>query len=273
MGTAGEQGAIWGARAGDFAGANEPAWAGVYEAVLDRAGVGPGTRLLDIGCGSGGALLAARRRGAEIAGLDASEALVNIARRRLPGAVIEMGEMEELPFADGGFDAVTAINSLQFAAVIPNAMAEAERVLRLGGTLAVLVWGRREDCDILNKVMPVVSALLPAPAAVSPPPPPLSVSGAIEDLMRRAGLEPTSSEEIAGTLAFPDLDTALRAIMSATARAIAHAGPERVRDVVGTALFPCLQGDGTVRLDNRFRLVLASKTRRPSGLALRRERL
>jgi hypothetical protein len=46
-----------------------------------------------------------------------------------------------------------------------------------------------------------------------------------------------------------------------------------VRDVVGTALFPCLQGDGTVRLDNRFRLVLASKTRRPSGLALRRERL
>jgi cyclopropane fatty-acyl-phospholipid synthase-like methyltransferase len=54
------------------------------DALFDRAGVGPETRLLDIACGSGYAASVAAGRGAEVAGLDASEALIAIARGARP---------------------------------------------------------------------------------------------------------------------------------------------------------------------------------------------
>src|SRR5688572_31538984 len=98
MGTAQVQGELWGAKAGDWTTLQEPGWRPVYETVLREAGVGTGTKLLDAGCGAGGALLVAREMGADVAGLDAAPALVAIARERLPGARIEVGELEELPF-------------------------------------------------------------------------------------------------------------------------------------------------------------------------------
>src|SRR3954451_8518581 len=78
----------------------------LFEAVLDAAGVGAGTRLLDVGCGSGLALALARERGASTSGLDISPGLLGIARERLPQADLREGDMETLPFEDGTFDAV-----------------------------------------------------------------------------------------------------------------------------------------------------------------------
>lgn len=259
MGTAQQQGQIWGARAADWAAASEPAWTGIFETVMEKVGAGPGLRLLDIGCGAGGALAIARRRGAEISGLDAAPALVSIARDRLPAAVIEVGEMEELPFHDGRFDVVTAINSFQFAGDIGKALAEAARVTRPRGTVAMMVWGRREDCDLLGKVMPAVFALLPSPPAGAPQPLPLAEAGVIEALMASAGLTPRASEMFDGGLEFPDLNTAVTAILSASARAIAHAGEPAVRAAVESALERFAQRDGSLRLANRFRLALATR--------------
>jgi ubiquinone/menaquinone biosynthesis C-methylase UbiE len=139
-----------GQRAAEWGAVQEPTWRPVYAALFVRAGIGAGTRLLDIGCGAGGALIVAREAGAEVAGLDASAAMVDEASQQLPGARIEVGEMEELPFADASFDAVTAFNALQFAADPINVLSEARRVLGPGGVVAVLVWGRREDCDLLS---------------------------------------------------------------------------------------------------------------------------
>jgi cyclopropane fatty-acyl-phospholipid synthase-like methyltransferase len=73
MGTAEVQGALWGARARDWADIQEPAWRPVFEAALRHAGVGAGTLLLDVGCGAGGALALAREMGAEVAGLGCRE--------------------------------------------------------------------------------------------------------------------------------------------------------------------------------------------------------
>ena len=122
MGTAKQQGEIWGARAEDWASANEPAWTPVFDAVLDSAAVHRGTKMLDIGCGAGGALVLARQRGAEVSGLDGAEALVAIARKRLAGAEIVVGKMEDLPFDDQRFDVVTGINSFQFSGNLVNAL-------------------------------------------------------------------------------------------------------------------------------------------------------
>ncbi len=258
MGSAAEEGRIWGARAQDWAECNEPAWSDVFATVLDIAAVGKGTRYLDIGCGAGGALVQARERGAEPAGIDASEELVAIARGRLPGAEIAIGDMEELPFSTGRFDVVTGINSFQFAADTTRALAEAARVCCRGGVVAMLTWGPRQACDLISKVMPAVFALLPPPAAAAPAPV-FAEPGVIEALMRRAGLEPGTGSEFEAVLAFPDLETGVRACLAASARAIRHAGEAAVRQAIAAAMAPFAGAHGEVRLVNRFRVVVARK--------------
>jgi SAM-dependent methyltransferase len=95
-------------------------------ALLDRAGVGPGTRLLDVGCGAGGALDLARDRGADATGLDHDP--------RGPGTV--RGDLASLPFRDDCFDVALAECVLCLADLV-RGLAEARRVLAPGGRLAL----------------------------------------------------------------------------------------------------------------------------------------
>jgi hypothetical protein len=60
-------------------------------------------------------------------------------------------------------------------------------------------------------------------------------------------------------MAFPDFETAVRGVLSACARAIAHAGEARVRDSVAAALAPLTAADGRVKLHNTFRLTRATR--------------
>ncbi len=116
MGTGQEQAELWGPGARDWADYNEPMCTPFYEAVLDATAVAAGTRLLDIGCGGGFALLLAARRGAIVAGLDAAAPLLDIARERVPGASLTIGDLEDpLPYPEGAFDVVTSFNSVQYA--------------------------------------------------------------------------------------------------------------------------------------------------------------
>src|SRR5581483_676788 len=109
MGSATIQGRLWGARAQDWATYVEQVCLPLFGAALDAARVTVGTRLLDAGCGAGLLALLARLRGARVSALDASAGLLDIARKRLPGADVREGDLEALPFADGSFDAVTAV--------------------------------------------------------------------------------------------------------------------------------------------------------------------
>jgi SAM-dependent methyltransferase len=258
MGTAAIQGELWGARASDWAEVNEPAWRPIFEAVVEQAGAGPGKTLLDIGCGSGGALVFARGLGAAVAGLDASANLAAIARERLPDARIEVGEMEEMPFDDETFDIVTGINSFQFVGDIVRALGEARRVLKEGGTFLMLVWGRREGCELISGTASSVFALLP-PMPDARPPLPFAEPGVIEGLMREAGLQPTGSGEFPGALVLPDIDAAVRAVLAASARVIRHAGEKAVADAVRGTLPRFTRPDGSVVWNNRFRWVAATR--------------
>lgn len=254
MGTAQVQGELWGAKACDWADLQEPQWQAVFELALAHAGVGPGVKLLDVGCGAGGALVRARALGSDVAGIDASENLAAIARARLPGARIECGEMEELPFDDEGFDIVTGINSFQFAGNVVRALAEARRVVRPGGTVFALSWGRPEDCQFVTVTMRAVLALLP------PPPPGGNAPGPLADVLspttiREAGLSPLDCGEFSAELVFPDSATAMRAILSAgvTVRASRLLGDDRVAQAVRDTLPPVTRPDGSVAWTNRFR--------------------
>src|SRR5690348_16209055 len=91
LGTAEEHGRLWGAKARDWADFMEGTVRPVFEAVLERTRVAPGTRYLDVGCGSGMAAQIAAERGAEVAGIDAAEAMLSIARSRVPSGDFRQG--------------------------------------------------------------------------------------------------------------------------------------------------------------------------------------
>ncbi|MEW6267340.1 MAG: class I SAM-dependent methyltransferase [Thermodesulfobacteriota bacterium] len=91
----------------------------------------PGERLLDVGCGPGWHLQAFKRIGLNVAGLDPSPAMLEMARSRLgQAAEIHSGRAEDLPFEDGEFDIVVFITCLEFVEDPLAALAEAARVAR-----------------------------------------------------------------------------------------------------------------------------------------------
>jgi ubiquinone/menaquinone biosynthesis C-methylase UbiE len=101
-----------------------------FEAVADATGISPGTRVLDIGCGSGEFSGLASARGALVSGIDAAEGMIEIARRLAPGADLRVGAMERLPWDEDTFDVVAWFNAFQFAADMVVALREAKRVAR-----------------------------------------------------------------------------------------------------------------------------------------------
>src|SRR5918997_6057154 len=139
--TAGTEGPDWSAKA--------PVWVELWahlaaparEVVARATAIGAGTRVLDVGCGSGEFCALVADRGATASGIDAAEGMIAIARRRLPDADLRVGPMEALPWPDASFDVVCGVNSFQFAADTVVALREARRVLRPGGLVAACVWG------------------------------------------------------------------------------------------------------------------------------------
>ena len=147
MGTAQVQGELWGVHASDWANLQEKMLLPAYRMVLDKTNVSRGTHLLDIGCGTGLAAQLATKLGAVVTGIDASEAELVIARERVPLVDFRQGEMEDLPYAYASFDVVTGFNSFQYAADPVNALRQARRVIKPGGYLAMVTWGRAQDCE------------------------------------------------------------------------------------------------------------------------------
>ena len=104
----------------------------------------PGTVALDLCCGTGDVALALARRGATVTGIDFSNAMLDVARRRQapPGTKFVHGDAMELPFPDASADIVTVAYGLRNVADVNRALAEWRRVLRPGGRLVVLEFGK-----------------------------------------------------------------------------------------------------------------------------------
>ena len=110
-----EQRELWSSNPRDWAKIAEPQNRKLFDELLDLTGVGPGTRLLDIACGSGYAAALAAARGADVTGVDITPALLVIARERTPTGTFLEGGMDALPLPDARFDVVTSLNGFQFA--------------------------------------------------------------------------------------------------------------------------------------------------------------
>jgi SAM-dependent methyltransferase len=109
-------------------------------AVLDVLEVAAGTRLLDVASGPGYLAAGAAARGADVAGLDFSSAMVARARALHPAVAFHEGDAEDLPFGDASFDAVAMNFGILHLARPEAAIAEAGRVLRRGGRYAFAAW-------------------------------------------------------------------------------------------------------------------------------------
>ena len=114
------------------------------EDLLRAADPSAGARVLDIACGSGNVALVAARRFCEVAGIDIAENLIARARVRAAaeGAPVDFrtGDAQALPWRDGTFDLVTSAFGIMFAPDQPKAAAEALRVCRHGGRIALANW-------------------------------------------------------------------------------------------------------------------------------------
>jgi SAM-dependent methyltransferase len=259
MSTAQVQGELWSAQARNWANFLERFHTPLYKSVFDRVGISHDTRLLDVGCGAGLAAQLAAELGAQVTGIDAAAALIEIARERVPAGDFRVGDMEELPYADASFDVVTDFNSIQHAANPVAALSEAKRVTREGGRIAMVIWGRQDDCEHVA-VMTAVRALLPQRPAGTSSPFGLSEPGRLEALLERVGLLADDSGEIASTFAWHDDETAWRAISSAgpTVMAVRYAGEEKVKQVVLDSLKPFRTSNGGYCEENTFRYVIAT---------------
>ena len=174
-----------------------------------QAVVQPGDRVLDACCGTGDLALAAEREGGVVTGLDFSDRMLERARRKSSSIEWVQGDLLELPFGDGAFDAATVGFGVRNVDDLPRALAELRRVLRTGGRVAILeitqprgvlrpffnVWFDRV-VPLLGRVLPGGRAYTYLPASVRRFP------GAedLQALMDESGFEQVSFVLLGGSI-------------------------------------------------------------------------
>jgi ubiquinone/menaquinone biosynthesis C-methylase UbiE len=126
-----------------------PALFGQWATVMvDAAGVGPGDRVLDVGCGTGVVARAAAERvetSGSVTGLDLNDGMLAVAAASHPDITWRQGPAEHLPFDDGAFDRVVSQFMLMFLEEPDQALSEMRRVLAPSGSVALATWASVEE--------------------------------------------------------------------------------------------------------------------------------
>ncbi len=142
----------------------------VGESLCEAVDVAAGTRVLDVAAGNGNAALAAARRGCQVVATDYVEDLLHAARHRAEadGLVLETrtADAEDLPFADGEFDAVLSTFGVMFVPDPARAAAELLRVCRSGGRIGLANW---TPTGFVGQMFKIVGGHVPPPAGVPSP--------------------------------------------------------------------------------------------------------
>jgi SAM-dependent methyltransferase len=141
------------------------------EDLVQAAGLRAGDRVLDVATGSGNAAIAAARCGCEVTGTDYVPELLERGRARAAAEGLEVtfaeADAENLPYADGEFDAVLSCLGVMFTPDQERAAAELVRVCRPGGTIGLVNW---TPAGFIGQLLRTVGKHVPPPAGVRPPP-------------------------------------------------------------------------------------------------------
>jgi ubiquinone/menaquinone biosynthesis C-methylase UbiE len=191
------------------------------EPLLNGARVGAGTRVLDVAAGPGRLARAAADRGALVAGVDLSPAMVALASRLHPDIDFREASAEALPFPDALFDAVVCGFGIGHFAEPERVIAEFRRLLAPRGAVALSWWegfSRNRINGIFHEI--IASMELSAPG-VMPPGPPVdrfSDRDHLADFLRAAGFDDVRIELVSFTHRLRDADQLWTMAMESFAR-------------------------------------------------------
>lgn len=254
-----QAGEAWGHAANDWACLYEHYAFEVITAIFGRIAIGPGASVLDVACGSGMAVRHADAMGADVAGIDAAAALIEIARARTPGADLRLGSMFALPWPDASFDAVFSINGIWGGC--EAALSEAARVLRPGGTIGISFWGNGRPLD-LRECFKAFARHAPQQHFGSMKRlNNISTPGVAEEMLDTSGFEVVERGHRISTVEWPDADLAWRALSSIgpAVPALVYGDADSIRREVLEAVAPCRDDRGIYRFRNDHQFVIARK--------------
>jgi SAM-dependent methyltransferase len=241
----------------------------VIEALLDAAEVDRGTRVLDAATGPGYVAAACAVRGADVLGVDVAAEMVSLARRLRPEIKFQLADAEQLPYADGSFDAAVANFLIPHVGRPEHIAAELARVLRADGKLALSTWdvpGRARLLGVLVDAAAEVEAQLPADIPPGPPFFRFSEEAEFVRLLCNAGLSDVDVQTVTFTHRLASGDELWAGLMGGTVRirALVLAQPEhvqaRIRAAFDRLVRPYATNGG---LELPVSVKLASGRRRP----------
>lgn len=142
--------------------------------VIDTAGIGRGTRVLDLGAGTGNASLEAARRGADVLAVEPASRLLDVCRERAAreGLAIatKAGDAGRIPVEDASVDVLVSVFAVIFAPDAEAAVDEMLRVVRPGGRVVVTTWTPHGAIAQASKILrDAMSAHAPSAAARAAP--------------------------------------------------------------------------------------------------------
>jgi SAM-dependent methyltransferase len=178
------------------------------EAVVRTAAIGPGERVLDLGCGTGNAALLAAAAGAEVTGVDPAARLLGVARERAAGdglsAEFRQGDAASIPAGDASADAILSVFGVILAADPAAAAAEMARVLAPGGRIVLSAW---LPGGAMSELYAAAGRLVAGALGQPPPQPPFAWHdpAALDGLFAPHGLRVTAEQH---SLAFTGLSPA-----------------------------------------------------------------
>jgi len=228
--------------------------------LCEAAGVAPGRRVLDVACGTGIVARTAADRGATVTGVDLNEAMLTVARRVRPELDWRQGNAQDLPLADGSFDVVMSQMALMFLPEPAAALAEMARVVRPGGTVAVLVPGALERQAAFAPFVEM-AARHAGPEALD-----LLTAyfrrGDLDRLAAQLGSAATTvtdQRRVDGTYRAPSVDAFVTTEVESTplVERISAETYQRIRDEARTVLAPFTAVDGSVAAPFESNLVVA----------------
>jgi SAM-dependent methyltransferase len=235
------EGELWGRQAAQRAEYNArmsmPAW----KTAIERTGIKEGTTVLDLGCGSGEFCAAATEAGARATGIDASDAMIALARRAST-AEFHVRALGALPWEDGTFDVVTAFNALFFA---PDPEAMFAEAVRVSNDYVVVCDWHPDDASAILTIAWAVRGRSGRRPAVTP--------------------EPLEKLTIDIPQEHPDEQTMLRALMCTGGYQplIESEGEESVARKVRAAAEPFRTAEGGYRFANRYLMSIFRKNEIP----------